>query len=92
MRYVYTTLVVIFTAVVLLFNLQNLQAVTVSFLVFSVTMPVGLIVMASYLLGMATGGVLISAVGHWVRGSRRPSAVSRNASSTEKDQPRQTRG
>lgn len=75
MRYVYTTLVVIFTAVVLLFNIQNLQAVTVSFLVFSVTMPVGLIVMASYLLGMATGGVLLSAVGSWVRGSRRPPVV-----------------
>lgn len=71
MRYVYTGLVVVFTAMVLLFNIQNLQAVTVSFLTFSVTMPVSLIVIATYVLGMATGGALLTLVRSWVRRSRR---------------------
>ncbi|MCU0976505.1 MAG: lipopolysaccharide assembly protein LapA domain-containing protein [Steroidobacteraceae bacterium] len=71
MRYLYTALVVIFTAMVLLFNIQNLQAVTVSFLTFSVTLPVSLIVIGTYVLGMATGGALLTLVRSWVRGSRR---------------------
>lgn len=71
MRYLYTTLVVIFTALVLLFTVQNLQVVTVSFLAFSVTLPVSLIVIMTYFLGLATGGALLSLVRSWVRGSRR---------------------
>lgn len=71
MRYVYVSLVVVFTALILLFNIQNLQVVTVSFLTLSVTLPVSLIVILTYLLGMATGGALLALVRSWIRGARR---------------------
>ncbi len=71
MRYFYMGLVVVFTAAVLLFNIQNMYVVTVSFLTFSVTLPVSLIVILTYLLGMATGGALLTLLRSWVRGARR---------------------
>lgn len=71
MRYVYIALVVVFTALVLLFNIQNLQVVTVEFLAWSVSLPVSLIVILTYLLGMATGGALLTLLRSWVRGARR---------------------
>ncbi len=71
MRYLYMALVVAFTALVLLFNIQNLQTVTVSLLVYSLTLPVSLLVILAYLLGMATGGALLTLVRSWVRGARR---------------------
>ncbi|HAY26406.1 MAG TPA: DUF1049 domain-containing protein, partial [Candidatus Accumulibacter sp.] len=51
MRYVYIGLVVVATAIVLLFKVQNLTAVTVSLLGMSMTMPVFLLVIGIYLLG-----------------------------------------
>lgn len=76
MRYLYMVLVVAFTALVLLFNIQNLQAVNVSFLFYSATLPVSLLVILAYLLGMATGGALLTLLRSWVKGARRrpPSA------------------
>lgn len=71
MRYVYIALVVVFTALVLLFNIQNLQVVTVEFLAWSVSLPVSLIVILTYLLGMATGGALLTLLRSWVKGARR---------------------
>lgn len=75
MRYFYTGLVVVFTAAVLLFNIQNMHAVTVSFLAYSVTLPVSLIVILAYILGMATGGALLTLLRSWVRGTRRRPAA-----------------
>lgn len=75
MRYVYIALVVLFTALVLVFNIQNLQVVTVAFLTLSVTLPVSLIVILAYLLGMATGGALTALVRSWIRGARRGRAA-----------------
>jgi len=74
MRIFYMVLVVVFTGLVLLFNIQNLQVVTVSFLTLSVTLPVSLIVIVTYLLGMATGGALLTVLRTWIRGARRASA------------------
>jgi uncharacterized integral membrane protein len=71
MRYFYMALVVIFTTAVLLFNIQNMYVVTVSFLTFSVTLPVSLVVILTYLLGMATGGALLTLLRSWVRRARR---------------------
>lgn len=69
-RYIHIALVVIVTAVVLLFTLQNLSLVALSFLGMSVTMPVSVLVPIVYVLGMATGSVLLSGVRGWVRGAR----------------------
>jgi len=70
MRYVYIALIVLLTAFVLLFNFQNLTSVTISLLGMSVTLPVSVLVILVYVLGMVTGGALFSLVRRWVRGAR----------------------
>ena len=70
MRYVYIALIVLLTAVVLLFNFQNLTSVTISLLGMSVTLPVSVLVILVYVLGMVTGGALFSLVRSWIRGAR----------------------
>ena len=71
MRYVYIALIVLLTAVVLLFNFQNLTSVTISLLGMSVTLPVSVLVILVYVLGMVTGGALFGLVRSWIRGARR---------------------
>lgn len=66
MRYVYIGLVVALTALVLLFKVQNLETATVSLLSMSVTLPVSLLVIGVYVLGMFTGGFVVSLVRGWV--------------------------
>ena len=72
MRYVYIALIVLFTAVVLLFKVQNLQAVTVSLLNASVTLPVSVLLLGVYVLGMVTGGSLVALLKSWVVGAKTP--------------------
>ena len=71
MRYVYIALIVVLTASVLLFKLQNLEQVTVSFLSASFTLPVSVLLVLIYVLGMLTGGFVLALVRTWVRGARR---------------------
>jgi|AmaraimetFIIA100_FD_contig_91_460467_length_1454_multi_3_in_0_out_0_2 uncharacterized integral membrane protein len=71
MRYVYIALIVLLTAVVLIFMFQNLTSVTISFLGMSGTLPLSLLVIFVYVLGVVTGGALFSLVRRWVRGARR---------------------
>jgi uncharacterized integral membrane protein len=59
-RFVYIGLIVVITAIVLLFKIQNLQAVTVSLFSASVTLPVSLLVFGIYVLGMLTGGSVLA--------------------------------
>lgn len=69
MRYVYMTLVVLATLAVLLFMIQNLASVTVSFMNTSVTMPIWLVVIVVYVLGVVSGGALWSLLRASVRGA-----------------------
>ncbi len=55
MRYVYIALIVLLTAVVLLFKFQNLTSVTISLLGMSATLPISVLVIFVYVLGMVTG-------------------------------------
>ena len=71
MRYVYIVLIVLFASVVLLFKVQNLETVTVSLLSASVTLPVSVLILLIYVLGMLTGGFLLAVVRSWVRGATR---------------------
>jgi lipopolysaccharide assembly protein A len=71
MRYVYIALIVLLTAVVLLFKFQNLTSVTISLLGMSATLPVSVLVIFVYVLGMVTGGALFSLVRGWIRRARR---------------------
>lgn len=56
MQWVYTAVVAILVAVMLIFAVQNLHIVTVSFLGFSMSAPLAFLIAVIYLLGMVTGG------------------------------------
>jgi len=71
MRYVYIGLIIIVTAVVLLFKVQNFTSATVSLFSMSLTMPVSLLVIGVYLLGMLTGSALWSLLRGWMHGAKR---------------------
>ena len=70
MRYVYIGLIVALTALVMLFKVQNLETATVSLLSMSVTLPVSLLVIGVYVLGMFTGGFVVSLARGWVAGAK----------------------
>jgi len=65
-RFVYFGLIVVFIAIVALFKFQNLEAATVSLLSFSVTLPMSILVMVIYVLGMLTGGFVVALLRTWV--------------------------
>lgn len=78
MRYVHVVLIAVLTSLVLLFKFQNLTTVTVSFLTVQVTMPVALMVGLVYVLGMVSGGAVVSLVRTLVRGAQpRPESPAR---------------
>jgi uncharacterized integral membrane protein len=55
MRIIYTALIILFVAAVVVFCLQNLHNVTVSYLGWGMNLPLPVLVLLVYLLGMATG-------------------------------------
>jgi putative membrane protein len=65
MRYLYIGLIVVFTALVLLFKFQNLETATISFFSASITLPLSVLVFAIYVLGMLTGGSLLALLRTW---------------------------
>lgn len=71
MRYVYAGLIIVVTAVVLMFNFQNLTSVTVSLFSMSLTMPASLLVISVYILGMVSGSALFSLLRGWLHGATR---------------------
>ena len=73
MRYVYMALIAILAAVVILFKVQNLESVTVTLFSASVTLPVSVLVLLIYVLGMLTGGFLLALLRSWVHGATRRS-------------------
>jgi uncharacterized integral membrane protein len=62
MRWVHLSVIVIFAAATLVFALQNLGVVTMSFLGFSARAPLAFLIAVAYLLGAATGGSLLAAL------------------------------
>jgi uncharacterized integral membrane protein len=58
MRWVYLAIIVIFAAAIIIFGLQNLGNVTVTFLRSSLDVPVIVLVFIVYVLGAVTGGSL----------------------------------
>jgi uncharacterized integral membrane protein len=63
---VYIALIVAFTAVVLLFKVQNFETATVSLFSASVTLPVSVLVLAVYVLGILTGGFVLATLRTWI--------------------------
>jgi len=70
MRYVYMAMIVILAGVVILFKVQNLDSVTVTLFSTSFTMPVSILVLVIYVLGMLTGGFMLQLVRSWISGAR----------------------
>jgi lipopolysaccharide assembly protein A len=72
MRWVYFAIAAILAAATLIFAVQNLQIVTISFLGLSLSAPLALLIAVIYLLGMATGGSLWALARWAVEGARHP--------------------
>jgi uncharacterized integral membrane protein len=84
LRYVYLAMIVLVTVVVAGFTAQNMGPVTVAWLSSSITLPLSVLTIVVYVLGMITGGALWSAVRTWVRGATKPvSAARADAASLE---------
>jgi uncharacterized integral membrane protein len=60
MRVISIILSILLIGIVLLFSFQNRTAVTVLFLNWSATLPVAILVIAAYILGMVSGGSVVS--------------------------------
>jgi uncharacterized integral membrane protein len=71
MRWFHITLIALFALAILVFALQNFQSVTIAYLGFSVNAPLALLAALAYILGMATGGSLLSLVRWSIEGSKR---------------------
>jgi lipopolysaccharide assembly protein A len=70
MRWIYIAIVVLFVAAILVFVIQNREAVTMSFLGFSLRAPLALLAAVVYILGAFTGGSLFALLRTSVRRSR----------------------
>jgi uncharacterized integral membrane protein len=71
-RWVHITVIAVLALVTLIFFLQNFQLVTFGFLGLSLTLPLAIIIIIFYVLGLVSGGSLISMVRWAVRGVQQP--------------------
>ena len=78
MRWVHLTVIVLFAAFIVIFALQNLKIIPVSFLGFGLNVPVAVLVVGVYALGAVTGGSLIAMLRRSYEGSRRTVSGSRH--------------
>ena len=74
MRWIHLAVIVLFAIATLIFAVQNLQIVTMSFLGISARVPLALLVAVIYVLGMATGGSLWALLRRSLHGARRTAA------------------
>ena len=72
MRWVYLTVVALFAAATIIFVVQNVEVVTMSFLGLSVRAPIAGLAAVAYVLGTLTGGSLYALLRKSVQGTRAP--------------------
>ncbi|GIW55437.1 MAG: hypothetical protein KatS3mg082_1841 [Nitrospiraceae bacterium] len=60
MSIVYKLVLVLLLGVIVVFSFQNIATVTVSFLTWTATVPLAMVVIAAYILGAVTGGGVLS--------------------------------
>ena len=75
MRWFHITLIAILGIATVIFALQNLQSVIVTFLNFRVSAPLAVLIAVFYVLGMFTGGSLWSLVRWALDGSKKPAGA-----------------
>jgi putative membrane protein len=71
MRWIYLAVIILVAAATIIFALQNLEIVTMSFIGFNARLLLALLVGVVYLLGAATGGSLFALLRRSYEGSRR---------------------
>jgi lipopolysaccharide assembly protein A len=62
MQYVTGALAILLILIVLVFSIQNLTAVEVKFLVWSMSLPQIILILGTYVLGMFTGWGLVELI------------------------------
>lgn len=72
MRNLYLALIAVVALIVVVFVVQNLGHVTVTFLTSSISLPLSVLALLMYLLGMLTGGLMFSLVKSLARGAKKP--------------------
>lgn len=70
MRWFHLAVVVLFVVIMIIFAFQNLHAVTVRFLGFSINTRVAIVMVVVYVIGAATGGGLLALLRRSYEGSR----------------------
>jgi uncharacterized integral membrane protein len=68
MRYIYLLLLAVVIGIALLFILQNPRLTTVSLFSASLTLPLSLLMLLTYIWGILTGGIVISLLRTLLRG------------------------
>jgi uncharacterized integral membrane protein len=69
MRWIYLAVILLFAIATLIFALQNIEAVTMSFLSFEIRAPLAVLTIVVYLLGALTGGSLLALLRRSYEGS-----------------------
>ena len=72
MRWFYLIVIGVLAAATLIFAIQNLQSVTVTFLNLRMSVPLAVLIALVYVLGMATGGSLWAFFRWALEGSKGP--------------------
>jgi lipopolysaccharide assembly protein A len=62
MRFIQAVILLVFLAAIALFAVQNTEAITVAFWTWKATGPVALLAIVAYLLGMVSGGTVVTFV------------------------------
>ena len=70
MRWLYIPVIVLFALATLIFAVQNLEIVTMTFLRFEARVPLALLTVVVYVLGALTGGSLLALLRRSYAGSR----------------------
>ena len=71
MRYIKGALSIIVLAAIVVFSIQNLEAINVSFLSWSMNVPKFLVIIGNYVLGMITGAWLFDFLKHLLKSSQK---------------------
>ena len=74
MRYIYLALIAVLVTVTLVFSIQNMANVTISFLNTSARLPLAVLVVLVYAAGMVTGGSALAVLRRWIHGAGRKAA------------------
>lgn len=62
MRVIKKTVLALFVILIIIFAVQNSNTITIEMFNWSVTLPLSILVILVYILGMTTGGILFSVI------------------------------